>query len=85
MDSVEQFLCDGVKAPEERVGVNSKKNDGWKESQNKPVMRVSQPETCTLVGGQRTVGRECVRVTTLVASRQTESQVDQEPYEVRNF
>lgn len=26
----------------ERVGVNSKKNDGWKESQNKPVIRVNE-------------------------------------------
>lgn len=37
-----------MRAPEERVGVNSKKNDGWKESQNRPVMRVNEDE---LVGG----------------------------------
>lgn len=27
-----------------RVGVNSKKNDGWKEYQNKPMIRVNESE-----------------------------------------
>lgn len=39
-----------------QVGVNSKKNDESKEYQNRPVrssMKVSQPEACILVGGQR--------------------------------
>lgn len=48
-------------------------------------MRMSWSDACTLAGGQRKVQQECVRWTALEASRQTESQVVQEPLRVEIF